>query len=185
MAYFIIGSIGISVAVLYFVVRSMSTNKRLIVDVESVIDGRTLKVRVNGSVVSVILAGVGFPPNDEKAAFDAIDVVRDIAVGRRLFLEVIKEVQGLMYVTLKSANGDCLNELMLKKGLARYESNGLGYIGTMVSSEAEARSKGIGIWDKNRDLFKHMTGDHISDEDYLGDGAVIDEFDDEEVRSNY
>ena len=184
MAFFIIASIGIGVAVLYFVVRSMGTNKQFIVDVQEVIDGRSLKVRVEGRDISVVLAGIGFPPNDEKAVVDAVEIVRDIAIGRRLFMEIYKEVQGLMYVTLKSSNGDCLNEIMLEKGLARYESNGLGFIGTMVSKEATARSKEIGIWDKNRDLFKHMTGDHISDEEYMGDGAMIDEWDDEEIHSN-
>ncbi|MEM9160190.1 MAG: hypothetical protein AAGB46_14190, partial [Verrucomicrobiota bacterium] len=183
MEFFIIGSIAIGVGVLYFVVRSMGTNREYVVDVIDVIDERTVKVSMEGSSVNVILAGIGFPPNDEKATVDAIEVIREVAVGKRLHMEIFKDVGGLMYVAIKSSNGDCLNDLMLSRGIARYESNGLGYLGSMVSSEAKARNEELGIWDKNRDLFKHMTGEHISDEDYIGEGSVIDEFDDEEVHS--
>jgi endonuclease YncB( thermonuclease family) len=73
-------------------------------------------------------------------------------------MEVFKEVSGCRYVTLSSSNGDCLNAMMLRKGFARYESTGCGFIGKLVEAETQARSEGLGVWDQNRALFRHLSG---------------------------
>jgi len=176
--------IGIGIGVFYFVNTGLSKQKVLIVDVLDVVDGRTLEVSSNNVHYRVILAGVGFPQGDEKALVDAAALVSEVAKGKRLHMTVHKEVEGLNYVELKSSNGDSLNELILKQGLARYESIGTGFVGNLVTSENEARNASIGIWDPNRDLFKHMTGAFNPDDEVLSDAPMIDAFESEEERVN-
>ena len=176
--------IGIGMGVFYFVNTGFTKKKTLLVDVLEVIDGRTLEVSSDNSRFRVILAGVGFPKGDEKALVDAEALVTDVAKGKRLYMVVHKEVEGLNYVELKSSNGDSLNELILKQGLARYESLGGGFIGEMVAAENEARIANLGIWDPRRDLFKHMTGEFNPDDEVLSDAPMIDAFDSEDERAN-
>ncbi|EDY85230.1 hypothetical protein VDG1235_4865 [Verrucomicrobiia bacterium DG1235] len=121
----------------------------------------------------VILAGIGFPPGDQRSEQDCAAVVQDVVTGSRLYMEVFKETSGCKYVALNSSNGDCLNVMMLSKGMARYESTGVGFIGKLVEAENEARSKGIGVWDKNRALFRHLSGNEQGDPFLDSD---IDEF---------
>ncbi|MDQ8184142.1 hypothetical protein QEH53_01020 [Pelagicoccus sp. SDUM812002] len=143
--------------------RSSSTTSTIIVDVVGAVDGRTVEVLVNKVKERVILAGIGFPPGDPRSEQDCANVVEEVVMGRRLYMEVFKEVGGCRYVTLKSSNGDCLNEMMLRKGLARYESTGGGFIGSLVEAESQARNGGLGVWDENRALFRHLAGGKIED----------------------
>lgn len=157
MAFLIIATTIGATAIFYFVMRDVSDTTTEIVDVIGVVDGRTVEIMKKGSKERVILAGVGFPPSDQKSQSDCFDIVQDMAVGRRLYMEVYKEVEGCKYVALKSSNGDNLNGILLSKGLARYESTGIGFLGELVSAENEARIKHIGVWDKNRSLYRHLT----------------------------
>ncbi|MDQ8200582.1 thermonuclease family protein [Pelagicoccus enzymogenes] len=138
--------------------RSSSSTSTMIVDVVGAVDGRTVEVLVNKVKERVILAGIGFPPGDPRSEQDCAEVVEEVVTGRRLYMEVFKEVSGCRYVALSSSNGDCLNEMMLRKGLARYESTGVGFIGKLVEAETFARKEGIGVWDENRALFRHLSG---------------------------
>lgn len=152
-----------ALAIVYLALRSVTNTRTLIVDVVGVIDGRTVEVLSSAKKERVILAGIGFPPGDPRSEQDCHEVVKDIASGRRLYMDVFKEVSGCKYVTLRSANGDCLNAMMLSRGLARYESTGVGYIGPLVEAENEGRVKGLGIWDKHRALFRHLSGSSTDD----------------------
>ncbi len=176
MVFVFLAFIAIAFAVFYVVHGNASKNKVFLVEVLEAIDGSRLKVNLENKPIMVLLAGIGYPPNDDKAAFDAINTLESMVVGRRFNMEIFKEVQGLMYVDLKSANDDSLNEIMLKKGLARFESHGIGHVPSLMAAETEAKNKAIGIWDKNRDLFKHMTGEALEDESYLSNHGGIDSF---------
>lgn len=164
---------ALAVGIFYMVLRSSTSSHTLIVDVIGAIDGRTVEVINDGRKERVILAGIGFPPGDQRSEQDCAEVVHDVVVGRRLYMEVFKDVEGCKYVSLKSSNGDCLNAMMLTKGLARYESTGVGFVGDLVEAENKARVSGIGVWDKNRALFKHISG-HGQDDHYAD--SSIDEF---------
>lgn len=157
----IIGFIFIAafaIGLIYLTLRSSTTTSTMIVDVIGTVDGRTVEVLVNKKKERVILAGIGFPPGDPRSEQDCAEVVEEVVTGRRLYMEVHKEISGCRYVTLNSSNGDCLNEMMLNKGLARYESTGVGFIANLVEAEARARNEGLGVWDKNRALFRHLAG---------------------------
>jgi len=175
--------LGIGIGVFYFVNSEFMQKKTIMVDVLDIVDGRTLEVSSERAKFRVILAGVGFPPGDAKALVDAETLVREVAGGKRLFMVVHKEVEGLNYVELKSSNGDSLNELLLKEGLARYESMGVGFVGEMVTAESHARNSGIGIWDPNRELFKHITGEFNPDDEVLADAPMIDAFESEDEKA--
>lgn len=139
--------------------RSTTTTQTMIVDVVGALDGRTVEVVANKRKERVVLAGIGFPPGDSKSENECADVVQEVVSGRRLYMEVFKEVSGCKYVSLASSNGDCLNEMMLEKGLARYESTGVGFVGKLVEAETRARSAEVGVWDKNRLLFRHLANE--------------------------
>lgn len=157
MVFAFISVSAVAIAIIYMVLRSNTTTHTSIVDVVGAIDGRTVELVNNNVKEKVILAGIGFPPGDPRSEKDCMDVVQEVVQGRRLYMEVFKQVEGCKYVTLKSANGDCLNEMMLSRGLARYESTGIGFIGDLVEAENTARGKGLGVWDKNRALFRHIS----------------------------
>lgn len=184
MIFAILLFLGVGIGVFYFVNTGISQKKTLLVDVLEVVDGRTLEVSSEHSRFRVILAGVGFPPGDEKALVDAEELVTEVAKGKRLYMVIHKEVEGLNYVELKSANGDSLNELILRQGHARYESTWGGIVGEMLTAENQARNAGIGIWDPRRDLFKHMTGEFNPDEEVLSDAPMIDAFDSGDERND-
>ncbi len=167
----IIGFISLAafaIGLIYMTLRSSASTSTMIVDVVGTVDGRTVEVLVNKVKERVILAGIGFPPGDPRSEQDCAEVVEEVVIGRRLYMEVFKEISGCRYVTLNSSNGDCLNAMMLSKGLARYESTGVGFIGKLVEAETVARNAGIGVWDKNRALFRHLAGGQF------GDGAGMD-----------
>lgn len=155
---------GIAIGLIYMTLRSSTTTKTTIVDVVGTVDGRTVEVLNNKIKERVILAGIGFPPGDPLSEKECAEVVQEVVSGRRLYMEIFKEISGCKYVTLNSSNGDCLNVMMLSKGLARYESTGVGFISSLVEAENVARSKGVGVWDKNRALFRHLAGAPIGDE---------------------
>lgn len=146
-----------AIGIFYMAIRSTSTKKTAIVDVTGALDGRTIEVICEKRKERVILAGIGFPPGDQKSETDCAEVVQEMIVGRRLFMDLCKDVAGCKYVMIKSSNGDCVNTMMLSKGLARYESTGVGFIGELVEAESVARAKGLGVWDKNRALFRHIS----------------------------
>lgn len=156
MLFGFIAVAAIAIGLVYMTLRSSTTTQTMIVDVVGAIDGRTVEVVANKRKERVVLAGIGFPPGDARSESECADVVQDVVSGRRLYMEVFKEISGCKYVTLASSNGDCLNEMMLEKGLARYESTGVGFVGKLVEAETRARAAAIGIWDKNRLLFRHL-----------------------------
>ncbi|MBC2605409.1 thermonuclease family protein [Pelagicoccus albus] len=148
----------IAIGLVFLTLRTSSTTQTAIVDVIGALDGRTVEVMNNKHMERVILAGIGFPPGDSRSESESAEVVQDVVAGRRLYMEVFKEVSGCKYVTLRSSNGDCLNTMMLRRGLARYESAGAGFISELVEAENEARASGVGVWDKNRALFRQVSG---------------------------
>ena len=158
MIFALIAIAAAAIALSYFALPNSADRKTLIVDVVGAIDGRTIEIVLEGKRERVILAGIGFPRGDQKSEQDCAETVEETVVGRRLYMETFKEVEGCRYVSLKSANGDCLNEMMLSKGLARYESTGIGFVGSLIDAENKARQAGIGVWDKNRALYKHLAG---------------------------
>ncbi len=169
MVFAIIAAAAAAIALVYFALSSANATKTLIVDVIGAVDGRTIEIMIEGKKDRVILAGIGFPRGDQKSEQDSLEAVNEVVVGRRLLMEVHRDVEGCKYVSLKSANGDCLNAMMLKKGMARYESMGVGFLGDLIAAENEARSRGIGVWDKNRALYKHLAGNaHVGATDEIG-----------------
>lgn len=173
-----ISLVALAIGLIYMTLRSGTTTSTAIVDVVGTIDGRTVEVMVNQKKERVILAGIGFPPGDPRSEQDCAEVVDEVVMGRRLYMEVFKEISGCKYVTLNSSNGDCLNVMMLSRGLARYESTGVGFIGPLVEAENVARTGGIGVWDKNRALFRHLASvkqnEQFLEEEAVGEFVVED-----------
>jgi len=156
MVFVFIGAAALAIAFLYAIVRNSGDRKVSIVDVVGAVDGRTVEIMIENRKERVFLCGIGFPRGDNRSEQDCVDTVRETVVGRRLYMEVYREVEGCKYVSLNSSNGDCLNSMMLSKGLARYESSGVGFVGDLIAAESEAKAKGIGIWEKNRALFRNL-----------------------------
>lgn len=156
MVFAFIGIAAAVIAIIYYAMHSSSETKTVIVDVVGAIDGRTVEIMVDNRKERVILGGIGFPRGDQKSERDCAETVQEVVVGRRLYMEIFKEVEGCKYVTLKSSNGDCLNSTMLSKGLARYESTGIGFVGDLIEAENKARNEGLGVWDKNRTLYNKL-----------------------------
>lgn len=165
---------AVAIGLFYLTLRGSSTVHTSIVDVIGAIDGRTVEVMNNKVKERVILAGIGFPPGDHRSEQDCAEVVQEVVAGRRLYMEVFKEISGCKYVALNSSNGDCLNVMMLSKGLARYEATGVGYIGKLVTAENEARTNSLGVWDKNRSLFRHLSAGQQTPDPFLG--SELDEY---------
>lgn len=172
-----IAVIAAALAILYFISSDARAAPKIVVDVVGALDGRTVEVVLEGKNARVVLAGIGFPGGDRKSECDCFEAVKEMAVGRRLYMQTHKEVENLKYVALQSANGDSVNGLLLSRGLARYESAGAGYIAELIAAEHTARNLGIGIWDPNRALFKHMNGSGGPAED-LFQNASLDERED-------
>lgn len=170
----ILAAAGLAVAIGFYLSQSMGNEKKLIVDVLDVIDEQTLTVSVAGEKFRVVLAGIGFPPGDERARVDTFEIVKDVCLGKKLYMLVLKEIDGLKYVNIQSGSGDSLNELILKQGFARYESGGAGFVSNLVAAESEAKLKKIGIWDQHRALFKRISdlGDSV---DHLNDAAETED----------
>lgn len=172
-----IAVIAAALAILYLISSDDRVAPKIIVDVVGALDGRTVEIALDGKRTRAVLAGIGFPGGDRKSECDCFEAVKEMAVGRRLYMQTHKEVESLKYISLESANGDSVNGLLLSRGLARYESAGAGYIAELIAAEHEARNLGIGIWDPNRALFKHMNGSGAPTED-LFQNASLDERDD-------
>lgn len=166
MVFAFIGIAAAVIAIFYYAMHSSKETKTVIVDVVGAIDGRTVEIMIDNQKQRVILGGIGFPRGDQKSEKDCADIVQEVVVGRRLYMEILKEVEGCKYVALKSSNGDCLNSTMLSKGLARYESTGIGFVGDFIEAENKARNEGLGVWDKNRSLYNNLTATSATSEMY-------------------
>jgi endonuclease YncB( thermonuclease family) len=60
-------------------------------------------------------------------------------------------------VRLYALGGESVNELMLRKGYARYSAMGVGFQEAMLVAEKNAKDNRIGIWDSQRELFRNAT----------------------------
>ncbi|MCH6257429.1 thermonuclease family protein [Puniceicoccaceae bacterium K14] len=170
--------LGIAVAIAFYLIQSAGSERKLVVDVIDVVDGQTLEVKRDDLTYRVILSGIGFPIGDQKSQTDTFEIVKDICLGKKLYMIINKEADSVKYVNLLSGGGESLNELILKKGFARYESAGVGYLTNLVAAESEAKMKKVGIWDENRDIFNRASdsnnlADHLSDA--LHDADVYNE----------
>ncbi|MDG2253394.1 MAG: thermonuclease family protein [Opitutaceae bacterium] len=140
------------------------------VQVLEVIDGNSLEVGYEGRNWRVILAGIGFPPGDERALKDAFELIDGIARDGQFRMAVWKEVGWVMYVDLQVLGGDSLNELMLRKGFARFESRGIGLMNSILTAEDEARAAKLGIWNRNRELSRNASNS-LSAHGVLGENS--------------
>jgi len=179
MIFGIIATIALSVGVLYYFVGSFGQRRSHDVQVTKVLDGKTLEIRSKTENRSVVLAGIGFPSGDEKALNDATELVEDIANGRRFRMEILKEVDGLMYVDLRAANGDSLNELMLSRGFARFDFRAIGFVNSMLEAENKARNEQLGIWNQNRQLFRKASNSSEPGGSLAGNARMIDQLDED------
>ena len=72
-------------------------------------------------------------------------------------MEILKEYQDARYVTLYAQGGESVNELMLRKGYARYSAMGIGFQEAMLEAEKYAKDRRTGIWNSQRELFRNAT----------------------------
>jgi|TARA_B110000037_G_C17097200_1_gene496474 endonuclease YncB( thermonuclease family) len=178
--FIFIAAIALGIAVLYLVVGNASGNRCLNVKVKDVVDGKTLEIRSATENRRVILAGIGFPPGDEKALTDAFELVEEVAHGGQFKMEILKEVDGVMYVDIRALNGDSLNELMLRKGFARFDSRAIGFVNSMLTAESVAKNAKAGIWNRQRELFRNASNS-LADNGVMGDNSrMIDQLDEDE-----
>ncbi|MDE0768305.1 MAG: thermonuclease family protein [Opitutaceae bacterium] len=130
----------------------------------------------------VILAGIGFPAGDEKALADSFELVDGIANGGQFRMEILKEADGAMHVDIRSLNGDSLNELMLRKGFARFDSRVIGFVNSMLTAENEAKTAKLGIWNRRRELFRNASNSSVENDNGVmgGNSRMIDQLDEDE-----
>ncbi|MBD7963278.1 thermonuclease family protein [Fictibacillus norfolkensis] len=131
--------------------------QRIPVKVEKVVDGDTIKVRVDGKLETVRFLLVDTPesvhpskpiqPFSKEASKHAGDMLKDADVQLELGIgERDKYGRLLAYVY---ADGKSVQESLLKKGLARvayvFEPN-TKYVDQYESIQKQAQKEGVGIW---------------------------------------
>ncbi len=175
MTFSLLILLGLGVAVFFFATQSLETKRSTVVEVLDFPDGTSVLLREGANTFSAILAGIGYPTDDPRSEMDACERLRDIAAGKRLKMIVHKKVGDLQYVELSAGDGESLNRMLVRYGMARLELKGIGSIPELFSAEVMARNEELGIWDRNRDAFKTMgveEGEESSDFD--PDAADID-----------
>ena len=177
MIYGVIAIVAASLGILYSLMGSFRRNRIVEVSVTKIVDGKTVEAREESGTRRVVLAGIGFPPRDERAERDALELLDDIASGRRFQMGVIKEVEGVLYVELKTAIGESLNGLLLERGFARYESRAIGIVRPLFEAEIKAKEEKRGIWNQNRALFRQASDSYVEGA-FDGDARTIDQIGD-------
>ncbi len=175
MIFGIIAIIALSMGALYLFSRNLGENKRMLIEVVDVLNERTLEVISDGVGYRVVLGGIGFPTGDDGALSDAKALIEDIAKGRRFDMEILKEIEGLKYVSIRASSGDSLNELMLKGGFARFDSRAIGFVNSMIEAENEAREKKLGIWNERRAKLRQFSNEFEGKESVDGNSRRVDQ----------
>jgi endonuclease YncB( thermonuclease family) len=114
--------------------------------VPQVIDGRTL--RLNG--IQVVLFGIDVPAPQDALGAEAAGFLSDIVDGSQVLCYILarRENGGVLSLCGSSAAAD-LSEAMIRAGYARVQAiaaNDPGIGPFYTAAEAEARSKGLGVW---------------------------------------
>ena len=150
-------NIGLGVGSVFFVMQSLNEKRSVRVKVLDVIDESRVRVLEDGRECEVILASIAYPPGDEKSISDGQWMIDTVAKGFFFNMEILKEYQDTRYVTLYALGGESVNQLMLRKGYARYSAMGIGFQEAMLEAEKYAKDNRIGIWNSQRELFRNAT----------------------------
>ena len=78
----------------------LNEKRRVWVKVVDVVDETRVRVLEEGIECDVVLAGIAYPPRDEKSINDGRWTIEAVANGFCLNMEVLKEYQDNRYVTL-------------------------------------------------------------------------------------
>ena len=157
MVFGILATLALGIGSVFFVMQSLNEKRRVRVKVLDVVDETRARVLEEGRECEVVLAGIAYPPGDEKSINDGRWMIETVAKGFFFNMEILKEYQGNRYVTLHALGGESVNELMLRKGYARYSAKGIGFQEAMVEAEKYAKDNRIGIWNSQRELFRNAT----------------------------
>ena len=148
---------ALGIGSLFFVMQSLNEKRSVRVKVLDVIDETRVRVLEEGKEAEVVLAGIAYPPGDAKSISDGQWIIETMAKGFFFNMEILKEYQNTRYVTLYALGGESVNELMLRKGYARYSAMGIGFQEAMLEAEKYAKDNRIGIWNSQRELFRNAT----------------------------
>ena len=127
MVFGILATLALGVGSVFFVMQSLNEKRSVRVKVLDVIDESRVRVLEEGRECEVILAGIAYPPGDEKSISDGKWMIETVAKGFFFNMEILKEYQDTRYVTLYPLGGESVNQLMLRKGYARYSAMGLDF----------------------------------------------------------
>jgi len=157
MVFGILATLALGIGSLFFVMQSLNEKRSVRVKVLDVIDETRVRVLEDGKESEVVLAGIAYPPGDAKSISDGKWMIETVAKGFFFNMEILKEYQDSRYVTLYALGGESVNELMLRKGYARYSAMGIGFQEKMLVAEKYAKDNRIGIWNSQRELFRNAT----------------------------
>jgi len=126
--------------------------------------GSSLSILEGGSLYTITLLGVDFPKLNP---YDGINlsvtrIMRNI-VGLKAIVESSKKfnLEGPAYLWIKDGERTILlQSLILSNGLGNF--NGQGYI-NFYEAEQHAKSKGLGIWEENRETLTRTTASSVPD----------------------
>ncbi len=157
MVFGILATLALGIGSVFYVMQSLNEKRRVRVKVVDVVDETRVRVLEEGIEREVVLAGIAYPPGDEKSINDGRWMIETVAKGFFFNMEILKEYQDTRYVTLYALGGESVNELMLRKGYARYSAMGIGFQEAMLEAEKYAKYNRIGIWNSQRELFRNAT----------------------------
>jgi len=157
MVFGILATLALGIGSLFFVMQSLNEKRSVRVKVLDVIDETRVRVLEEGKENEVVLAGIAYPPGDAKSTSDGKWMIETVAKGFFFNMEILKEYQNSRYVRLYALGGESVNELMLRKGYARYSAMGVGFQEAMLVAEKNAKDNRIGIWNSQRELFRNAT----------------------------
>ena len=157
MVFGFLATLALGIGSVFYVMQSLNEKRRVRVKVLDVVDETRVRVLEEGVEREVVLAGIVYPTGDEKSINDGRWMIETVAKEFFFNMEVLKEYQDTRYVTLYALGGESVNELMLRKGYARYSAMGIAFQEAMLEAEKYAKDTRIGIWHSQRELFRNAT----------------------------
>jgi micrococcal nuclease len=154
-------------------------NEDGLINVTKVVDGDTIKVMLNGEEETIRFLLVDTPetvhPTKEIQPFgsEASNFTKDHLEGEMVKLELDvseRDKYGRILAYVYKENGEMINELLLKEGLARvayvFPPN-VKYVDQFQLLQREAQKKGLGIWSIENYVSEEGFKDELDDKNHV------------------